>query len=536
MSLPRARRNSTVAAALLASLLLGLLFLATVPAPRTADTPPLWDESRHDLRSHRIAASLQALDGPGFVKQLKTADVYPPGYFLAFGAWMAIFGESAASVHVFQFAIVCVGLIGIGLISRGLHERHRPTLLVFGAACLGALSFYLALSHTMLLDAAGGSLTLLSLGALISYWTSRHNRDLLVVLTVLLLALFVKYNFGLAALAVAGLVAVSMMILGDRPAGLKLGLVALICLGAGAAFLSWQDQGWASFGTFIENRSNTADWSPWYRFYRYIRVYLNHNYLYAWQGLVAIGLAIASLRWFRRPVVLIPLTYLAISVSAISTHTYFLDRNSVPASMSLIPLTAFGVVMIAERIRTSKTWLSVAVVASVIGILLLGTVDQTRVHEQRFFPDEQRRLEVLSSELRRIMQGADSLLVTGTFDDFPGPWVETLWMRSGHDSLDGLRVELPRVVARTRTENPSHYVPEYRHALDRWIRSGRAQRVVTVRPFEGSHWRDAQFEAWNAWKLNYIDEFERHPRASIVARTAFEEAEVEVLEFEISAP
>ena len=72
--------------------------------------------------------------------------------------------------------------------------------------------------------------------------------------------------------------------------------------------------------------------------------------------------------------------------------------------------------------------------------------------------------------------------------------------------------------------------------MDRWIHSGDAKRVIAIRPAEGSRWRNADFRAWNAWKLNYVLEFERHPLTPIVEHTGFEEEEVELIQFEALDP
>ena len=439
-----------------------LAFNLSLPTGWTESSPLPWDEAGHFLGATDIHDGLIHGDATALRRGILDADQYPPGHSLVLGAWMAAFGNHVASWLSF-------GLVVYVLTAILLARLHVAAGLFFVG-----LGMFGGLAPSLMVEPLAVLWTVLALSLLPPSLESRGDWIRIgVAWLATLFALMTKYNFGLplaAALVIASLVRWDRRMIAVSWIG------AGAVLGAGALFLSLQDQGWEMFRAFAQNRANSADASPIGRLGWYLGAFRNQ-----WLGSPALGLGLlaavvvaihGSLRGGRDPRSVAAAALALGTLATFAMHPYLLGRN-------LVILVAAVAVLVGAGLR-SVAWrgasLPVNVAVVLIALLTIPSANARRTAlVNAYYPESAWDLQPVSRAIEDALRDRGFVRVVGTFNEFSAGWVRLLHARShAHTTLT---IDAPFPLERSRESLDAGWDPAYAEIVESWTRDGTAQVV-----------------------------------------------------------
>jgi uncharacterized membrane protein len=347
---PAPARRGARGGALLA---VGLVALAAALRFLALTSESLWFDEGHSI--------LMAQAAPRDAIAALAADVHPPLYFLALGAWTRLFGESDAAMRSLSALLGAAAVGAVFVLGRRLCGSRAGVV----AALLAAVSPFLVRYSQevrpyalLTLLVAASTTALLRLADRPSSWGRRVAYG---VLAALLLYTHANAAFVLVAHATWGLVrAVRNRRDDEDPPGLlRGGLVA-----AGVAlvlFLPW-------LPTLLSQTARVGEggWVPrptWHRFYRALFAHAGGEIAFACLSV----LGLAALLLPRPPgarsgarlaaALLFAIPLLAPVVVSLRGPSIFLPRTAIAAALGLFLLASIGVEsLVAASARRGATW------------------------------------------------------------------------------------------------------------------------------------------------------------------------------------
>jgi len=385
-----------------------LAWIGPPVADASGDTPLNWDMAGHVLTALRIGDAIRHGDVAGLAALLRAWSVYPPGYHLALGAWLALFGSGGLAVRGFFAATAAVAVLGLAVGLRPRRSLPRATAFLACGLILLGTGQYGSLVQSYMIDAAAVSMAMLSLGLIARFVDSDVGSSWIPVCLAMFATMLTKYNVGLPLAVAAGVVAMSAWFGGRRRRALVVAGAAAVAVAAWGLFLCWQDHGWQSFLEFARNRANTEGLSAGARAVAYARLYASRNF--AWLGvpfLVAL-FAMVGISRTRDRFALACTAYGLAYAAAIVNHDYLLDRLLLPPLVVSIALCGVGMVAVGAWLGSRwprSGWVCRALL--VLGAVAAAGTNRAVVERElaRMYPPENQRLEDVSRFVRDHIDG-----------------------------------------------------------------------------------------------------------------------------------
>ena len=471
------------------------LYVFGLPFDWTNSSPLQWDQSSHYFQAIQFAEGIRGDSPTDLLAATRGSDQYPPGHTVALGAWFLAFGTDLASWITFGL-VLFVG-------TTWLLARAGPAaaLVFLVSPMLGGLA------PSLMVEPISCALLATSI-ALFPMGTSEPVPVWRFVAFGLAAAAttLTKYNVGLPLIPAA---LIAALLTRDRRTIVGIAIAVTFAGACLALFLSWQDDGWSSFLRFAENRSNSADKTPWYRIEWYVGAFAN---LFVGSKVLAAvmgGLALIGGGWvllrerpwshgIRSARLALALAYVVGSMIALARHEYLLSRNLV--SPTIVVLFAAG--MFSESLAPVRRWVVVALIGALgLGVLLADEPPTRRSMVERYYPAKSNDLRDLSDALVARFDREKRTRVVGTFNDFSSGWVHVLRYRHARGARIG--VGWPYPLERDRTGLSDAWSDEYRAIVDGWGRDG-IDRVLAIEVVDGSPFESRDYELWSRWKRNLV--------------------------------
>ena len=423
------------------------------------------------------------------------ADLYPPGHSIVLGSWFRVFGTTMAAWITF-----------------GLVVFFGTSYLLARAGVVAALAFVVSpmlagLAPTLMVEPVAG----LFLVSTFTLFPQRESRPIpswrfVAFGCAATATLLTKYNVGLPLLPAA---LVAAMLSRDRRILIGTALAIAVAAALWAGFLSWQDDGWANFLRFAENRSNSAGWSPWDRLAWYGSTFASHfvgsTVLASIVGALALvggGWILVRERPWSSPVdstrLALALAYAVASLLALVRHEYLLSRNLLAPAIAVF----FAAGLVVARLPTPARASSIVLVALLgLGVLVSDEPPNRASVVADHYPPESAQLSDLSDVLVARLDPSSRTRILGTFNEFGTGWIQVL--RDRHARSFPVTVDAPYPLEQDREGRSPSWSEAYRSLVDEWA-CDRLDRMLVIEVADGSPFDSRDYDLWNRWKKNFV--------------------------------
>jgi 4-amino-4-deoxy-L-arabinose transferase-like glycosyltransferase len=521
---------------LLLSLSLSLLLLVYPPHTIDKSIPLPWDMSGHYLNALEMGNALHRFSPAGITRSLFHPDLYPPGYYILLGTWLAVFGESATSQILFHLFVLGLLLVSFTFCSLLCGGSHRVGILVLSVVFLLGTGRILALAGTYMVEIPVTALCLGALCSLALLGEAAGRMKFLLAYALMTGTLLTKYSTGLPLLPAAFLLALLCLLNGQRRESLLLVLALAAAAITWAAFLTLQNHGWSSFLQFARNRSNSAGWSCGARALWYWRLYVSDYAASAGWAIGVAAFALVGAAGMSGRFGPVAACYVLCTMGALSCHDYLLDRNLVVIAVLLAMLAAMGLVVVAAWLRRRVRWCGRGLLATTCALGLAVTalgVGVNRDAAVQYYRVELGQLAPVTDCVADLLRRGQTCRVIGTFNEFSPGWVKLLWVREGKPLDAGLALEFPYPLNGARNELGYEPDPAYDRLVEDWVRAGADDLVITLQVRPGSTWDTEDYRKWNKWKENVTSALSKSTAFALVEEQFFPEAGIEVRAFRV---